>query len=86
MATTQSEQYKSWLNGLAHMRLVEARQERDELLAACEFYADDSNWEDDIIDIGVGNQDMPGSSECDGDRGRVAKAAIAKVKGENGEA
>jgi hypothetical protein len=46
---------------------------------ALKFYADTSHWKNDVIDIGVGNMDYPGTSEADNDGGRIADAALAAI-------
>ena len=53
----------------------------DELLAACEFYADEGNYENDTLYIN--GKEIPNSSYCKIDGGDVARAAIAEAKGKD---
>ncbi len=41
------------------------------------FYAEDKNWNNDVVDIGVGEQGIPDSSECARDAGKIAVAALS---------
>lgn len=50
--------------------------QRDKLRGALEFYADESAWCNDAVDIGVGDMEVPGSSEAANDRGRRARDAL----------
>ena len=46
---------------------------------ALKFYATDSNWNNDIVDIGVREQGIPDSSECVCDSGAIAIAALSST-------
>ena len=52
-----------------------------QLRAACEFYADEGNYENDTLYIN--GKEIPNSSYCKIDGGDIARAAIAKAKGED---
>ena len=45
------------------------------------FYSNEDNWENDVVDIGVGNMAIPHSSEAARDEGKVARAALAAKEG-----
>jgi hypothetical protein len=45
------------------------------------FYGNEDNWENDVVDIGVGNMAIPHSSEAARDEGKVARAALKEGKG-----
>ncbi len=58
--------------------MVKSRdQEIEGLRVALEFYANDKNWENDSVDIGVGVQEIPGSCEVNADGGRRAKDVLS---------
>jgi len=67
-------------------RSLERRlQQAVELLAiareALAFYADERNWTQDTVDIGVGEQSIPFSSTIEmTDRGRQATEALARME------
>jgi len=45
------------------------------------FYASETNWENDVVDIGVGNQPIPETSEVFNDHGRKADALLLQMGG-----
>lgn len=64
-------------------KLAEVEAERDQLKnqltryrAALGFYADSKNWENNTVDIGVGNLEEPQSSEIYQDQGHIAMEAL----------
>ena len=63
--------------------IQELMTQRDELLAACEFYGSEYNWENDTLYLS--GKPIPDSSHCARDGGELARAAIARVKGESDE-
>ena len=48
---------------------------------ALAFYAEEKNWENDWVDIGVGNQSIPDSSAAAMDSGAVARSAAKTIEG-----
>ncbi len=44
------------------------------------FYADESNWVNDVVDIGVGNQEIPETSQAAGDAGHAARNFLKGTK------
>lgn len=50
-----------------------------EMLAALEFYADESNYDNDTLY--VSGAEIPNSSHCAVDRGEIARVAIARANG-----
>ncbi len=59
-------------------RLSEANAwEDDRYRAALSFYADQKHWENNQIDIGVGNTEEPQSSQVAMNHGHIAKQALA---------
>ena len=49
---------------------------------ALEFYADDNNYRSDTVDIGLGSQEIPNSSDIAYDEGQLARAALTGWKGD----
>lgn len=61
-------------------RVADERQEIiDSLKKAIEFYAVQDNWENDTLDIGVGNIEIPNSSQCCVDGGEIARNIIGEI-------
>jgi len=58
------------------MAMATLEKENDRLREALEFYANADNWRNDTVDIGVSEQEIPQTSECHSDRGRIARAAL----------
>jgi len=56
------------------------KAENERLRKAIEFYANSKNWENNVVDVGVGNLEESLSSEVARDYGRIAKQALAEVK------
>jgi len=48
----------------------------EKLEKALLFYGNEDNWVNDVVDIGVGNQPVPGTCEASMDDGRVARLAL----------
>jgi hypothetical protein len=46
---------------------------------ALKFYADQRFWQNDTVDIGVGDQPIPGSSEAAHDQGDYAIYALEQI-------
>jgi len=68
------------LRSLFSGTLQELLIQRDELLEVLEFYADKENWVNGAVDIGVGDMEIPGSSECDNDGGRLAREIVTRIR------
>ena len=49
------------------------------LIEALEWYANEFNWVNDIVDIGVGGQEIPESNEACHDRGSFARVVLAEL-------
>lgn len=66
------------LVGKADAELTTLLSELARLRDALKFYASDSNYKTDVVDIGVGGMDIPESDEVSIDSGRIARAALAE--------
>ena len=60
-------------NKVLRKKLAQAER----VVAALKFYADERNWKNNEVDIGVGNLEEPNSSEAYADHGLRAKQALA---------
>ena len=63
-----------------HNELEKAYVALDEARKVISFYADKNNWKNDFVDIGVGNIDIPDSSQGANDKGKTAAAWMEKYK------
>jgi hypothetical protein len=64
----------------ADAELTALRARIEVLEKALLFYSNEDNWENDVVDIGVGNMAIPHSSEAARDEGKVARAALKEGK------
>ena len=50
------------------------------LIEALEWYADETNYENELVDIGVGSQEIPNSNAVVYDRGGFAQVVLAEMR------
>ena len=72
--------YSDYSALIAMVRQLEA--DKVGLVEALKLYAAPNNWENDFVDIGIGNQSIPDSSYAVSDCGMTARDALAKHGGQ----